>query len=211
MSLTGKQYEQIQQALLAAFDEQGLQRLCKIELDIALAQITLAGDLTQRAFDLVKWADDQGRVAELIEGALRQAPRNATVQALVQEATTWHLAAPAPAAASPYKGLAFFDVADAPLFFGRETLTAELVEYLKGHRFLAVVGASGSGKSSVVRAGVAAELQQGAIQGSDKWWTPPIITPTAHPLKALAASLTHASESVAANMGVATWRYPRLL
>ena len=55
---------------------------------------------------------------------------------------------------SPYMGLQYFDVADAPNFFGREALTAELVGYLRDHSLLAVVGASGSGKSSLVRAGL---------------------------------------------------------
>jgi hypothetical protein len=52
----------------------------------------------------------------------------------------------------PFKGLQHFDAADADLFFGREQLTARLVKRL-AHRFLAVVGTSGSGESSVVRAG----------------------------------------------------------
>jgi ABC-type sulfate/molybdate transport systems ATPase subunit len=60
-----------------------------------------------------------------------------------------------------YKGLGFFDIADEPLFFGREALTAVLIAYLKEHRFLAFIGASGSGKSSVVRAGVVAGLTRG--------------------------------------------------
>src|SRR5688572_24789847 len=63
----------------------------------------------------------------------------------------------------PYKGLNFFDEADADLFVGREELTAKVVERvlslaspesLNQTQFLAVVGASGSGKSSLVRAGV---------------------------------------------------------
>jgi hypothetical protein len=67
----------------------------------------------------------------------------------------WDSLLPAePEAVSPYKGLLYFDEADAPLFFGREQVTAELLDHLRQHRFLAVVGASGSGKSSVVRAGV---------------------------------------------------------
>jgi DNA-binding SARP family transcriptional activator/energy-coupling factor transporter ATP-binding protein EcfA2 len=52
----------------------------------------------------------------------------------------------------PYKGLAFFDVDDAPYFFGRERLIAQLAARLVDARLLAVIGASGSGKSSVVRA-----------------------------------------------------------
>src|SRR5512139_944629 len=68
--------------------------------------------------------------------------------------------APAPGF-PPYKGLLFFDEADADLFFGREVLTARLAAHVNDlkldatSRFLAVVGASGSGKSSLVRAGLA--------------------------------------------------------
>ena len=57
----------------------------------------------------------------------------------------------------PFKGLASFDVADAPYFFGRERLVAELVARAVGAPLLGVVGPSGSGKSSVVKAGPAGE------------------------------------------------------
>ena len=59
----------------------------------------------------------------------------------------------------PYKGLAPFDRDDAEYFFGREGLVAELVAHLVGAALLAVVGPSGSGKSSVVRAGSAARAR----------------------------------------------------
>jgi formylglycine-generating enzyme required for sulfatase activity len=111
---------------------------------------------------------------------------------------------PAPGA-EPYQGLDYYDVADAPRFFGREALTAELVAYLRDHRFLAVIGASGSGKSSLVRAGLVPALQRGEplIDGSQppkgsEHWSVHIITPKAHPLEQLAATLTKASESVTA-------------
>src|SRR5215218_9227735 len=55
-------------------------------------------------------------------------------------------------AVCPYKGLAPFDAADAEFFFGRERLVAELVARVVGARLLALVGPSGSGKSSVLRA-----------------------------------------------------------
>ncbi len=55
---------------------------------------------------------------------------------------------------TPYKGLQYFGEKDADLFFGRERWIARLVARLQGTRFLAVIGASGSGKSSIVRAGV---------------------------------------------------------
>jgi hypothetical protein len=56
--------------------------------------------------------------------------------------------APAPGE-PPFKGLQYFDEADAELFFGREALTEKLVGRLRESRFIAVVGASGSGKSSL--------------------------------------------------------------
>ena len=95
--------------------------------------------------------------------------------------------APAPGL-PPYKGLLFFDELDAELFFGRETLTAHLVERISdlvidsSSRFLAVVGASGSGKSSLVRAGLAVALKQAG-------WDVCIFTPGADPLRALEMQL----------------------
>ena len=64
----------------------------------------------------------------------------------------------------PYKGLQYFDREDADLFFGREQLTARLMERIRDERFLAVVGASGSGKSSIVRAGLIPALHRDSPQ-----------------------------------------------
>ena len=55
---------------------------------------------------------------------------------------------------SPYMGLRYFDTSDAELFYGREALTRELLARVQKESFLAIVGASGSGKSSVARAGL---------------------------------------------------------
>jgi WD40 repeat protein len=112
--------------------------------------------------------------------------------------------APAPGE-SPYQGMAYYDVADANRFFGREALTAELVDHLREQPLLTVVGASGSGKSSLVRAGVMPALQgkmplvdgKPPPAGSARW-AYHLITPTARPLESLAASLTRSSESVTA-------------
>jgi WD40 repeat protein/transcriptional regulator with XRE-family HTH domain len=92
---------------------------------------------------------------------------------------------------SPYKGLQYFDETDAELFFGREALTNLLLKRLSerlesDQRFLAIIGASGSGKSSVVRAGLIPALHW---QQRSSGWPVVIMTPTAHPLDALAASL----------------------
>ena len=61
----------------------------------------------------------------------------------------------------PYRGLEFFDEAHAEYFFGREDLTDQLIEKLRLGNFAAVVGASGSGKSSLVRAGFDSHLAAG--------------------------------------------------
>lgn len=106
----------------------------------------------------------------------------------------------------PYKGLQYFDQNDADLFFGRELLTARLAGHLRQHNFLAVVvGASGSGKSSVVRAGLMPALRRGETladgtlpPAGSAAWPIHVLTPTAHPLEALAASLTRDTESVTA-------------
>jgi DNA-binding SARP family transcriptional activator/class 3 adenylate cyclase/WD40 repeat protein len=88
----------------------------------------------------------------------------------------------------PYKGLARFDVADAGYFCGRERLVATLVARLAVARFVGVVGASGSGKSSLVRAGLLAALGTGALPGSASWPTV-VCTPGADPLGSLASAL----------------------
>ena len=63
----------------------------------------------------------------------------------------------------PYPGLSAFREEDAPYFFGREQLINELIEAVNQSNFLLVLGASGSGKSSVVRAGVIPQLKSRAI------------------------------------------------
>jgi WD40 repeat protein/DNA-binding SARP family transcriptional activator/energy-coupling factor transporter ATP-binding protein EcfA2 len=88
----------------------------------------------------------------------------------------------------PFKGLAAFDVADAEYFFGRERLIAELVARLVGTSLLAIVGASGSGKSSVLRAGLLPALAGGVLPGSDAW-SQRVIRPGEHPLRELTAAL----------------------
>jgi WD40 repeat protein len=109
----------------------------------------------------------------------------------------------APASGSPpFKGLHYFDEGDADLFFGRETVVAGLLARLgaspssvRPTHFLAVVGASGSGKSSIVRAGLVPALRWNQ---SSSGWLIHVLTPTARPLEALAASLTREAESVSA-------------
>jgi WD40 repeat protein/DNA-binding SARP family transcriptional activator len=93
---------------------------------------------------------------------------------------------------NPYKGLRAFTEADALDFFGREQLTRRLIIRLEetgpGSRFLAVVGPSGGGKSSVVRAGLVPAIRHGALGGSEGPFIAEMF-PGAQPLDELEAAL----------------------
>jgi WD40 repeat protein/DNA-binding SARP family transcriptional activator len=117
-------------------------------------------------------------------GALAEAIRRAL------EPTT--VAAPQADQRNPYKGLRAFTESDAGDFFGRGELTRRLVARLAelgpGFRFLAVVGPSGSGKSSVVRAGLVPAIREGALgDGNDAFVAE--MLPGAHPMDELEAAL----------------------
>jgi WD40 repeat protein/tRNA A-37 threonylcarbamoyl transferase component Bud32 len=69
----------------------------------------------------------------------------------------------------PFKGLASFEPVDAEFFFGRERPVGELVARLAGGGFVGIVGPSGSGKSSLLRAGLLPALAAGVLPGSEGW------------------------------------------
>ena len=96
----------------------------------------------------------------------------------------------------PYRGLEPFGTGDARFFFGRENLTDWLVSDLRreihapqGVRLLAVLGPSGSGKSSVVLAGLIPRVNAGAIDGSEQWKTA-VVRPGDDPLANLAVEVS---------------------
>ncbi|WP_438853730.1 nSTAND1 domain-containing NTPase [Agromyces sp. M3QZ16-3] len=85
----------------------------------------------------------------------------------------------------PWRGLEAYDVGDARWFAGRERLVAELVASLAASRVLALVGSSGSGKSSLLRAGLLAALGADALPGSSGWRVV-ALRPGEHPMRELA-------------------------
>ncbi len=92
---------------------------------------------------------------------------------------------------NPYKGLRAFLEPDSADFFGREVLTRRLLERLAENgaaRFLCVVGPSGSGKSSVVRAGLVPAIRRGVIPGSERWYVIDLL-PGSQPLRELERAL----------------------
>jgi hypothetical protein len=74
---------------------------------------------------------------------------------------------------NPFPGLHNFEPRDADLFFGRDAEVRQLIERLRERRLLAVVGVSGIGKSSVVRAGLIPRLSEGFMPGLPKEKTGP--------------------------------------
>jgi hypothetical protein len=86
--------------------------------------------------------------------------------------------APLPAGEAPYRGLLAFEPDDRRFFFGREEVVDEVLARLAPGRTLAIVGASGSGKSSVLRAGVVGAVLAGEVEGVEG---ARILTPGAEP------------------------------
>lgn len=89
---------------------------------------------------------------------------------------------------APYVGLRAFDRGDADRFFGRDAVVQQLVGLVAANGAVAVVGPSGIGKSSLVRAGLLPALAHGAIPDSDTW-PAIVVTPGERPLAALASAL----------------------
>ncbi len=176
----------LHQQIIAHFSNDDLRTLC-FNLDIDYESLPPGGKAA-KARDLITHCQNHRRLDDLVTLVLQQRPAISRFS-LLRDASS----------DSPFMGLRYFDESQAHLFFGRETLTAELVERIfpetpsfRENHFLAIIGASGSGKSSVVRAGLVPVIRR------QTGWPIHIITPAAHPLKALAASLTGDSESVTA-------------
>ena len=110
----------------------------------------------------------------------------------VRERTSLYVVAeppdPTESEVCPFRGLAPFDSAHAEYFFGRERLVADLVARLVDSTVIAVVGPSGSGKSSVIRAGLLPALADGVLPGSERW-RQLVMRPGEHPVAELRRAL----------------------
>ena len=98
----------------------------------------------------------------------------------------------APAKINPFPGLRPFTQEEDYLFFGREEQTIELLRRLANNRFVAVVGTSGSGKSSLVRAGMIAELYGGTMTQAGSTWEVILLRPGGSPIENLARAMVEA-------------------
>jgi WD40 repeat protein/DNA-binding SARP family transcriptional activator len=135
-----------------------------------------------------------GRLAHLVARGTATVDRPAMadlVTLLVAELTGEH-AEPAGVPPNPYKGLRAFEESDAGDFFGRADLVGQVLDRLRGDgvrsRLVLVVGGSGSGKSSVVRAGLLPAVRRGDVPGSQGWFVTTMM-PGSAPFKELAECL----------------------
>src|SRR4029079_16572348 len=90
---------------------------------------------------------------------------------------------------NPFPGLRTFEPDEDYLFFGREEQIDELLRRLRTTRFLSILGSSGSGKSSLVRAGLIPSLYGGAMTRAGSSWRVAIMRPGEDPIGNLAAAL----------------------
>lgn len=95
--------------------------------------------------------------------------------------------------ANPFPGPRPFRESEQHLFFGRESRIDSMVDKLAGTRFLAVVGTSGSGKSSLVNCGLKPAIQRGLLASAGTSWRVVQVHPGANPIRSLACGLAGAS------------------
>ncbi|MFF5076483.1 hypothetical protein ACFY36_05495 [Actinoplanes sp. NPDC000266] len=180
----------VETALLAADEE------TRRQIAVALGAAHVLGAETLRVLDeiqhgLNEQAERQRHDTGQVLTAL--AATTALIRSLRVPGDAAPVEPPGPAGVSPYPGLASFGVEDAPFFHGREGLIGELLgrlaEQTLGGPPLILVGASGVGKSSLLRAGLrAAVAADGAGEGSGAWeWID--LTPGATPVASLRAVL----------------------
>jgi hypothetical protein len=183
----------------------------ELEREVLAALESLGAQFGDMAFMLSDLARAAGEVQDSLGGQhveLRAARERAVRQsadvrmireelaAIEQRAGQWQPEPAEPPASGPrldggcpYRGLLPYDQADAAVFCGRERLTAELADLLAGTGIVMITGASGAGKTSLLRAGLVPALARGVqVPGSQGW---PILslTVTARPLTDLAAGL----------------------
>ena len=183
----------------------------ELEREVLAALESLGAEFGDMAFmlsDLARAAGEiqdslSGQDAELRAARERAARQSADVRMIREElavierrAGQWQ---PEPAGPSapvrrwdsgcPYRGLLPYDQAHAAVFCGRERLTAELAGLLAGTGIVMVTGASGAGKTSLLRAGLVPALARGVQVPGSQGWPVVSLTVTSRPLTDLAAGL----------------------
>lgn len=118
--------------------------------------------------------------------ATKEAERQAAIERLCTELQR-PLPAPAAKPRCPYPGMQPFSKANSNQFFGRDSEVQEMIQHLRLHPFFAAIGPSGSGKSSLVFAGLLPALERSGLFGAGEW-----LVCTMRPLETPLANLTNA-------------------
>lgn len=179
-ALTGDLYDQFVGALWSAFPtEFDLLEMVRVHLNGNLYQLVAAYGGNNLHFGLIQWAEAHGQTERLLEAARSCKPGNTDLVGFQRRYFEWkgrreagdaNPCAPlTPHTQNPYPGLRSFTEKDGKVFFGRTQMIArlhdtvrELSENNRMPRFISVVGASGAGKSSLVRAGLVPALRKSA-------------------------------------------------
>jgi DNA-binding SARP family transcriptional activator/WD40 repeat protein/tRNA A-37 threonylcarbamoyl transferase component Bud32 len=174
--------------------------------DFFLSDFGIAGDTPASGDDMTQQLD-VAAFASMVVGATHGVPLEEEESVVLQAARrgeyatagemleSWRGAVGAAAESAtytptrnPYKGLAAFSELDARDFHGRDAVTEDLVAAIADRRLVAVVGPSGIGKSSVVRAGLLPTLRSHPVSGSDSWLIADCV-PGTHPFERLTAAI----------------------
>jgi serine/threonine protein kinase len=135
---------------------------------VALVDRLLAPDPRARPRSAEQVARELERVRQLIKGRARALPSEEL---------------------GPFRGLGRFEESDRDVYFGRSAEVAAAIELLRGRGVVALIGPSGSGKSSLGRAGVLPAIADGALGAWPKAWDCVVISPGVEPMAALGAAL----------------------
>lgn len=135
---------------------------------VALVDRLLAPDPRARPRSAEQVARELERVRQLIKGRARELPSEEV---------------------GPFRGLGRFEESDRDVYFGRSAEVAAAIELLRGRGVVALIGPSGSGKSSLGRAGVLPAIADGALGAWPKAWDCVVVSPGVDPMGALGVAL----------------------
>ncbi|OAI48271.1 hypothetical protein AYO44_07515 [Planctomycetaceae bacterium SCGC AG-212-F19] len=168
MTLTGSQFAELSAIICDTLDWSGLERHAQYHFSVNLA--TEVGGQVVPFRDVVdgwiRWLQARELLAKFVSSLRGERPKNERLRRFDETVILRGLPQPK-WAGSPFPGLRAFTTADAPIYYGRRAETAALLRKLSETNFAVVVGSSGSGKSSLVGAGLIPQLK-----GDTKWWVP---------------------------------------
>ncbi len=181
---------ELRQILVERFNEGELRTLC---FDLDIQYDTLPGKGTaDKARELVAHCERYQCVAKLVASGKRLRPDISWEKALEKTADPLAPQPPKPDLAHfpscPYPGMVPFGRKDEQFFFGRKAEVRQMIRRLRNQRFLFVIGPSGSGKSSLISAGLLPSLSKSSLFPRDFWLTRKM-RPGDHPLQALAQAI----------------------